>query len=161
MPLSAERKPVPYLQSQFNESDGQISPDGRWVAYSSNESGRAEVYVQGLSSPASKWQVSTSGGSRPRWRRDREELFFRDAAVAGRTYAVSVESAGDGLRFGIPKFLFETPFSSLTGHPTAYGLYAVSGDGQRFLIPSRPSATSDDQVTPLTVVLNWTSALKR
>ena len=132
LPLAAERKPVPYLQSPFAESGGQISPDGRWVAYASTESGRSEVYVQGLSNGAGKWQVSTESGLGPRWSHDGKELFFL-FNNPGRVFAVSVEPAADGLRFGVPKALFEFGFRG-PGHATPFFLHAVSGDGERFFL---------------------------
>src|SRR5262249_52427979 len=78
LPLSGDKKPSPYLNSRFLEVWGQISPDGHWVAYMSNESGQFEIYVQGLRNLASKFQVSTSAGLLPRWRADGKELFFMD-----------------------------------------------------------------------------------
>src|SRR4029077_15422640 len=76
LPLSADRKPVPFLQTKFNEGAGQFSPDGRWVAYQSDESGKYEVYVAPFPGPAGKWQISTAGGTNPRWRRDGTEIFY-------------------------------------------------------------------------------------
>jgi len=157
LPLGGDKKPVPSVQSAFSESAGQISPDGRWVAYGSNQSGRSEIYVQGLSNQAGRWQVSTGGGLEPRWRHDGKELFFRLAF--GRIYAVGVETAGDGLRFGIPKVLFEYPYRPPT-HSVPFLTYAVSADGQRFFI-TRPPAASGGTNTPLAVVVNWTAALKK
>lgn len=105
LPLFGDRKPFPFLQRNFDERQAQISPDGRWIAYSSNESGRAEVYVQSFPKPGSKVEISTSGGSEPRWRRDGKELFF----LAGtKLMAVEVRSDMPILEAGVPKVLFET-----------------------------------------------------
>jgi len=91
--LFGDRKPFPFLETEFGESDGRFSPDGRWIAYTSDESGKPEVYVQPFrpgdwaSVPAGKWQVSTQGGSQARWRRDGKEIIYRapdcDYVVAG------------------------------------------------------------------------------
>ena len=79
LPLEGERKPVPYLQTQFNEQMGQFSPDGRWVAYTSSESGRGEIYIQPYPADGGKWQVSTDGGRQSRWRADGKELYYLTA----------------------------------------------------------------------------------
>jgi Tol biopolymer transport system component len=92
------RKPSPLLHTPFSESHGQISPDGKWLAYYSNETGRTEVYVQPFPSGAGKWQISTSGGLLPRWRRDGQELFYMSQNGGGKMMAVSA----DGQRFLIP-----------------------------------------------------------
>src|SRR5262249_38940792 len=76
LPLFGDRKPFPFLQTPFAESGGRFSPDGKWVAYQSNESGRSEVYVQPFPGPGAKFQISTDGGANPLWRRDGKELFF-------------------------------------------------------------------------------------
>jgi Tol biopolymer transport system component len=73
---AADRLPIPYLKSKFGVSHGQFSPDGKWVAYASNESGRWEVYVSSFPTPGGNWKISSSGGSEPRWRQDGKELFY-------------------------------------------------------------------------------------
>ena len=78
LPLSGDRKPIPFVNTQFGEAQGAFSPDGRWVAYGSNESGRNEVYVAPFPGPGGKRQVSTAGGAQPRWRRDGTEIFYFD-----------------------------------------------------------------------------------
>jgi Tol biopolymer transport system component len=75
LPLFGDQKPTPFIQTEFNESQGRFSPDGRWVAYISNESGPFQIYVQSFPSSGGKWQVSTNGGAQPQWRRDGKELF--------------------------------------------------------------------------------------
>src|SRR5205085_8887367 len=70
------RRRIPYLQTRFNETDAQVSPDGRWMVYTSDESGQVQVYVQGIPATGSKWQISTAGGRQARWRRDGKELFY-------------------------------------------------------------------------------------
>ena len=76
LPMEGDHKPVPYLQTPFNEGDAQFSPDGRWMAYASNESGQPQVYVQAIPASGAKWQISPAGGVQPRWRRDGKEMFY-------------------------------------------------------------------------------------
>jgi Tol biopolymer transport system component len=144
LPLSGDRKPIPYLRTEFNEAQGQFSPDGRWMAYSSNESGRTEVYVQAFPASGGKWQISTAGGSFPRWRRDGKELFYRTADQKLMAVAVQTDST---FQAGQPRALFETRTSEVPVIP-----YAVSADGQRFLVNT---AIEDTNTSPITVVLNW------
>ena len=91
LPLEGDRKPQPYLQTQFRENQGQFSPDGHWVAYTSDESGRLEVYVQPFPAAGGKWQISTNGGENPKWRRDGKELFY--LGLDRRLMAVEVKTA--------------------------------------------------------------------
>jgi len=152
LPLSADRKPFPFLQSEFNEIQAQLSPDGRWMAYVSDESGNYEVYVRSFPTPSGKWPVSTHGGGLPLWRRDGKELFYIAADL--KLMAVEVKE-GATFEPGAPKALFGTRFvSNLTGAHR----YDVSADGQRFLMSTRVEETAS---TPITVVLNWTADLKR
>jgi serine/threonine protein kinase/Tol biopolymer transport system component len=159
LPLSGDKKPSPYLNSRFVKIFGQISPDGHWVAYTSFETGQPEIYVQGLPNLASKFQVSTSGGLAPRWRADGKELFFGDLTT-GHLNSVTVETAGQSLQFGVPKPLFRITPGAFPNH-LPFNPYAVSADGQRFLIPQRQTASNVEAETPLTVVLNWTYAIKK
>jgi serine/threonine protein kinase len=146
-PQFGDRKPYPYLQTQFNEQNGRFSPDGRWIAYSSDESGRLEVYVQPFPPSGGKWQISTAGGEEPDWRKDGKELFY--LAPDRSLMAVPVKW-GATFEAEVPKALFQVQQSA-----GRYS-YAVAGDGQRFLI-TRPVA----ELTPITVVVNWTAGLKR
>jgi Tol biopolymer transport system component len=161
LPLTGGRKPVPLVATRFTEAHGQISPDGRWLAYRSNESGGAEVYVQPYPSGAGKWQISTGGGSFPRWRRDSRELFFMSAGTLGKMVAVDTKTTGSTFEAGIPRALFDSGYVNLP-HSFAYHTYAVSPDGQRFLIP-RPVANNTDDATPqpVVVVLNWVEGLRK
>ncbi|MBI3208230.1 MAG: protein kinase [Candidatus Solibacter usitatus] len=151
---AGERKPVPFLATPANETDATFSPDGKWIAYSSDESGRYEVYVQGFvpgQTPAAgigKWQISTAGGSKPYWRRDGKELYY----IAGnKMMAVAVKSAGTKFEPGVGVPLFDT-------RTTGWAPYAVTPDG-RFLINTQEEP--EENASPITVVLNWTSALKK
>ena len=154
LPLTGERKPYPYLQSEFNETHSQFSPDGRFVAYVSDESGRAEVYVQSFPATGGKWQISTGGGDQPQWRRDGKELFY--LAPDKKIMAVPI-TTGDSLEPGSPVALFTTsvPLTGLSGDRNHY---IVAGDGQRFLVNN---VLEESNMRPIIFVLNWEGALKR
>ena len=157
LPLTGDRKAVPLLHTPFDESHGQISPDGKWLAYYSNETGQAEVYVQPFPAGAGKWQVSTSGGVFPRWRGDGRELFYMDKGSGGKLIAVEIKSSGSIFEAATPRELFDTAYINLF-HPGPYHTYAVSADGQRVLIP-RPANASEEIAAPIAVVVIWHSGL--
>src|SRR5262249_26679997 len=148
---SGEAKPFPVVHTEANEIAGMLSPDGRWLAYASDESGRYEVYVQSFSGGVGKRQVSNGGGIGPRWRRDGRELFYY--AGDGKLMAARVKS-GESLEVGAAVSLFEFRGGANGGHAT----YAVTGDGQRFLINS---IVETEPNTPLTVVVNWAAGAKK
>ena len=141
---------TPFLNTRFQEYDGRFSPDGRWVAYTSEESGRPEIHVRSFPSLGEKTVVSTGGGSTPRWRNDGKELFYLGSD--DRVMAVPVET-GRVFRAGAPKALFQTR----TLGPSSPFVFKmeVSGNGQRFLV-NRANAVD---ATPITVLVNWQSAL--
>jgi Tol biopolymer transport system component len=150
LPL-ADRKPIPFLNSEFRTEEGQFSPNSRWVAYRSTESGRPEIYVQGFTLDSSqargKWQVSVDGGELPRWRRDGKELFFH---FGDGYFAVDVKTDGSPFQAGIPKFLFAIPTVSTSvggGSP-----FVVTKDGQRLLVLATIEKTAN---APLEVLVNW------
>jgi len=143
-------KASPLLQTQFDELQAVFSPDGRWLAYASNESGRFEIYVQPFPGPGGKWQISTSGGVQPRWARGGKELFF--LAPEGKIMSVEVR-AHTVFEAGAPKALFATVLKNAPGPP-----YDVSSDGQRILL-NRP--IGGESLPPITLVQNWTAAVKR
>jgi Tol biopolymer transport system component len=151
LPLTGDRKPFPILQTQFSEPEGRISPDGRWVVYISNESGRNEIYVAPFPGPGGKWQISTAGGYFPRWRHDGSEIFY--LSPDNRLVTASVNGKGPGFEVGAVKPLFATRTVFAAGYQ-----YDVSADGQRFLINAAPEQTAS---SPITVVLNWTAGLKK
>jgi len=153
LPLVGDRQPIPFVQTEFDVREGRFSPDGRWIAYDSNESGRREVYVQPFPASGGKWQVSINGGSQPKWRPDGTELFY--LAADGKLMDVPV-TANANFKQGIPKALFQTMFIGDRGG--GFEHYQVTTDGQRFLI-NTPSAEGTD--APITVVLNWTAGLKK
>jgi Tol biopolymer transport system component len=151
LPLTGDRKPVPFVDIPFVTGEGQISPNGRWVAYRSLESGRNEVFVQGFnldpSQPRGKWQVSTAGGDQPRWRSDGKELFYH---LGDTYYAVDVKTDGKSFEAGIPKPLFAFPIVlSVSGSGSPF---VVTRDGQRFLVLAPVEKTGS---APLEVLLNW------
>jgi len=151
LPLDGSGSAHALLNSQFSEYHPRFSPDSRWFAYVSNESGRAEVYVQTFPVSGGKWQVSTGGGAQPRWRRDGKELYF--IAPDRKVMAVDVK-LGQTFEMGTPKPLFQTQVSSF-GSPNRYD---VSADGQKFLVNSSVQETS---VAPLRVIVNWAAGLKK
>ena len=162
LPLAGDRKPVPFLPSPFRESHSQISSDGKWIAYASNETGRSEIYVRPFPSGEGKWQISTGGGIFPRWRRDGKELFYMGALSVGKMISVKVNPAGPTLEYGDPTELFDSGYLELGHVGLNYHTYAVSPDGQRFLIPRPVSIPGAESASaPITVVLNWTAGLKK
>jgi len=150
VPLTGERKIQWVIQSEFNDFETNFSPDGRWLAYSSIETGRYEVYVQPFPANGSRWQVSTTGGRQPSWRRDGKELFY--ATDDRKLYAVDVRT-GPAFQVSTPKLLFEMRTNTINQRNS----YAPSADGQRFLVNTLVEGASSG----ITVVLNWTEALKR
>ena len=137
------------MATSFSEDNAKFSPDGRWVAYTSDESGRAEVYVSPFPKPDGKWQISSSGGDLPRWRKDGREIFY--VAPGDRMMAAEVDGSGAGMEVGREQVLF----THAVNH-NAWQYYAVTPDGQRFLlvVPEKQS-----NVYPVTLALNWTAGL--
>ncbi len=142
------------LGTPFNEVQGRFSPNTRWVAYASDESGRFEVYVRPFPAASGLTQISIAGGMQPEWRRDGKELFYISAD--GKLTAVPVTTDGPTFSAGAPHALFDVEVPEpIAPYPTDY---AVTADGQRFLVntvvdqPTRPA---------LTVILNWTAGLKK
>ena len=136
-PLTGDGKPSPWLNTPFTETLGQFSPDGRWVAYQSNESGPFEIYVQPFPAASAKWQISTQGGTMPRWRADGKELFF--IAPDAKVMAAAVTPSNTTFEAAPPVALFQTRILSGVSQLLKHQ-YAVSRDG-RFLI-SEPAGES-------------------
>ncbi len=163
LPLGGGRKPMPLLNTKFNESDGRFSPDMRWVAYVSDESGSNEIYVRGfsqasgtLSETGGRWQVSVGGGRGPRWRKDGKELYYR--ALDGNLMVVEV-TAGVSFQYRTPRTLIKAPPElSVDYFDIPISVFDVSPDGNRFLLAAPRMESSP---APFNVILNWTSLLKK
>jgi Tol biopolymer transport system component len=156
LPLSGpgEHKPVLLLATDFNSTAPQFSPDGRWISYQSNESGRPEIYVRPFdpSGPAlvqDKWQISKDGGQAARWRADGKQIIFR--SPNGSPMIVEVTATASAIQAGAPRQLFPLP-------PGGNGDWDVTPDFKRFLFPLTPAQSAGDE--PITVVLNWKASLK-
>jgi Tol biopolymer transport system component len=143
---------IPIAQTAYNEYHPQLSRDGKWIAYTSDESGRAEVYIQAFPTAGFKLRVSTNGGSQPRWRDDGKELYY---LAEGAIFAAPIE-LGAAPSAGKPEKLFDvlTPDFSLSSP----FVYDVSADGKQFIVEAMdPNSRS----TPVTVMLNWQAKLRR
>ncbi len=153
LPLFGDRRPTLYLETPFNEGQGQLSPDMRWMAYTSDESGANEVYVQPFPVSGNKWRISTHGGSQPKWRKDGKELFY---IAADRKLMATPVKAGSTFEAGVPTPLFQTQIAAsidITGFD-----YVVTADGRRFLINT---VSGETVPSPITVVVNWSAGLRR
>ena len=153
VPFPAGGEPQPLLHSQFNETNGEIAPDGRWLAYQSDQSGQYEIYVRpfpniedGLS------QVSTDGGSTPLWAPNGRELFY---VSPGQLLAVPVQS-GDDIALGNPEIVITGPY----WRSSNYRDYDISLDGERFLV-LKESGSDETTSTEIILVQNWFEELKR
>ncbi len=151
LPLEGERKPRPFAHTKFNECCPAFSPDGHWMAYMSNETGRNEVYVQPFPGPGGKWQVSTDGGGQPVWGRSGRELFYLNW---NKVMSVSVITQ-PSFSASTPRLVADAP----TPAPPLSSAGYASPDGQRFLFVK----ASEENVPPgeVRVVLNWSEELKR
>jgi len=149
--LSEGAELTPLIQTPFWENWPQLSPDGRWLAYGSNESGIFEVYVRPFPLRGGKWQVSTSGGSLPRWAPDGKELFYLGPE---KTLMVAQLEPGErSLKVGHVESLFRASFAPTRGYP-----FDIAPDGQRFLVNLSPEQSG---TSPVTLVVNWTADLNK
>jgi Tol biopolymer transport system component len=146
--LSPKPDPEAVLDTSADEIQGQFSPDVHWIAYTSNESGSAEVYVRRFPAAGGKWQISTRGGAQPRWRRDGKELFY--LAPDGKLMAVAVKAGPGGFDTSPPRELFNTGI--VASFLDRRNQYVVTRDGQRFLVNI---SAEDEGSAPITVVMNW------
>ncbi len=164
IPAGGDGKPFPFIdRTPHAERDAQFSPDGRWVAYQSNETGRAEIYVRPFVPPSDprprtgQWSISTNGGAQPRWRDDGKELYW--IAPDATLMAAPVALRDDSVDAGAPFSLFSTHIAMGGAEMSLSGQYNVAPDG-RFLI----NAVLDDQhgnPSRLNIVQNWFEELKR
>ena len=162
--MTGDKKPFPLLQSEFLKRQAQISPDERWLAYTSLESGRPEIYVLPFTPAAKpdakpgagKWTVSTAGGTQPRWSGDGKELFY--VAADGKLMAVEIKATPAAFDHGAPQALFDLRSEILPSSNFVTG-YVPAPDGKRFLVVTTPGTPAESP--PLTVVVNWLRAVKK
>jgi eukaryotic-like serine/threonine-protein kinase len=153
LPVLDPSKPSPFFKTPFNEVQGALSPNGHWMAYTSDETGRFEVYVQSFPVAGNKWQVSVDGGSDPKWRSDGRELFY--VSPKHKLMSVTV-GLGSTFEAGLPKELFEVPVPDVVASfPNSY---VVTTDGRRFLVNT---VVRDAPSSPISVVVNWAAELRR
>jgi hypothetical protein len=154
LPTTGDKKAHPYMETPFQENQGRFSPDGRWIAYVSQESNSGRVYIQPFpfSPSAKRIQISVNGGANPRWHANGKELFF----TGPERYLMSVEfkTVGDTLEPGPENRLFQLPVG------TSFN-YTLTADGQRFIFGVSPTIAESAVGAPLTTVVNWTSMLER
>lgn len=152
LPLVGDRKAFPVVQNpQFDLQGPALSPDGKWLSYTSSESGRMEIYVVPFGHGGGKWEVSTGGGSWPEWRHDGKELFY--LSPDNKIMAAEISEQGAGLVIGKVTALFQLNAAATKAQP-----YAVSADGQKFVVISQGAQQA---VAPLTLVTSWPALLKR
>ncbi len=185
LPFDGDKKPVSFLASSKNETHPQISPDGKWIAYTSELTGRKEVYVQPFPTGTGRWQISPDaglGGDWPRWRRDSQELYYHalgnagaygpytnGAAILGPVYAASIKATGASIEAGTPTEIIRLLALRYPHAGADYHTYGVSDDGQRLLAFQRvvTSGAATAQILPeltvpgLTVAMHWAKALKK
>jgi Tol biopolymer transport system component len=145
--------PVAFASTEAQECSGRLSPDGRWMAYISDESDTFEVYVQPYPPTGAKWQITKGGGAQPQWNRDGLQLYY--IAPDKKLFGVEVRTGGSDLAVGRARALVETRITEWE-RSNANCQYAVTADGQRFLVNN-----ATDAVLPITMALNWTAALKQ
>jgi len=150
LPMTGDRKPVPFLKTEFSEGNARFSPNGRWVAYVSDESGRYEVYIRPFDGPGGKWQVSVAGGDAPCWRKDGRELYYYSAD--NMVTVADIEEKAGSIEVSHVRPLFEVP--SIIQAPTTD--FIATSDGKKFLM-NIPYYRQNQ--TPLTLVLNWNELL--
>jgi eukaryotic-like serine/threonine-protein kinase len=152
LPLFGDKKPFPLLQTQFNELTPKFSPDGKWLAYSSDESGKREIFIVSFPQGGGKWQVSSGGGSEPRWSADGKEIFY--LSQDNKLMSAQIQEKPGSIVVGNAKALFQAS-GSLT---SAASSYDVTSDGKKFIVALSvvPSSTE-----PVTLVTNWPASLKK
>ncbi len=148
VPIEGDREPIPLLVTEFNESWPRVSPDGRWLAYRSDESGRDEVYVTTFPAPAGKWQISVDGGIAPQWTKNGTEIVYlqNDSLIA-----VAVKQVGDTLEIGSATKLFDVDLRGIAH-------WDVTADGERFLI--NPAPERGHGASALHLAVNWPAMLE-
>jgi serine/threonine protein kinase len=152
LPTFGDKKPFPVVQTAAEEDVARFSPDGKWIVYQSDESGKSEIYVQAFPVSQGKWQISINGGGGASWSKDGREIYF--LSPNKKLMAVDVRATGASIEQGIPRPVFDTNVDVYT----APNRYAASKDGKRFLVNT---TTDADNTRPITVVLNWISEMKK
>lgn len=148
------RQSQPFFESRFSQDQAKFAPNGKWIAYRSNETGRSEIYVQTFGpGPRGKWVVSTAGGEEPQWRADGKELFYATPQSPDRIMAVDVTEKNGAFVPGIPHALFEVRLSG-----NGRTRWVVTPDGKKFLVMQ---AEEQKPATSLNIILNWPSLLKK
>jgi len=158
LPLAGDRKPFPFLNTPASERYPKFSPDGKWIAYTSDDGGAtggstSQIYVQPFAPEASnpsRWPISVNGGLAPRWRGDGKELFYLEGR---KLMAAEIRTPGRNFEAGIPRELFEAP-----PQDSAPAIFGVSADGERFLLPVQ---VESETAIPITVVSNWTAGIQK
>ena len=151
LPTFGDQKPFPVVATNFLDITPSFSPDGKWLAYANNETGRQEVYIQPFPSGTGRWQVSTAGGSKPSWRKDGKELYFW--STDQQVMAVDIQQNGSSLQLGTPHALFKA--TTVVG---SVGPYTASADGKKFVMNTVPPQTTSE---PLTLITDWPADLKQ
>jgi serine/threonine-protein kinase len=152
-----DRKVTPYLNSRFEELQPEFSPDGKWMAYVSSESGRCEVYVQAFPGPGRKLQISSEGGMEPLWARNGKQLFYRWGLLTNQVWSVDVQTEPI-FSASKPRLLFD-----LAGYDYAGAMirgWDISADGERFLMVKLEDRKSQP-LTEMVLVQNWFEELRR
>jgi Tol biopolymer transport system component len=150
LPMTDNRTPLPFLQTEFNEGGGSFSPDGKWIAYQSDESGKNEVYVRALDGTAGKWGVSINGGNLPKWSRDGKTIFFQSG---GKAMGAAVRVVQSAIVVDSVHTFFDFESRGITG-----GIQDISADGQKVLA----LVTELRQASPpITLVVNWDEELRK
>jgi Tol biopolymer transport system component len=150
LPLEGDRKPFAFLATTFNETAARFSPDGRWIAYTSDETGRDEIYVTRFPNPGGKRQVSTGGGVSPRWTREGREIFYSTGSAIMR---IPVDGRGDGFEVGTPQQIAQIQMPALVR-----STFDVTADGERLLIARM---LASDDAPPVTLVVNWLAGVRK
>ena len=153
LPLFGDQKPFAFANTEASERGARFSPDGKWIAYVSDESGIPQIYVQSFPASGGKWQISTEGGYHLGWRHDGKELFY--VSADRKMMAVEVKGEGASFEAGAPRPLFDLRVPTFTG---SQAQFAVTPDGQKFLIAN---TAGENKSEPITVALNWTADLKQ
>ena len=153
LPMVGDRTPFPFAQTQFQELAGHFSPDGRFVTYMSDETGRFEAYVRAFSGSGEKWQISVNGGTHPQWGRGGDDIFFLNQNGDLMRTAVRTKERFEP---GPPTKMFDAPFWFLP--PEGPDPYAITSNGERFLVLAR---NADRASKPMTVTINWPSSVGR